>query len=77
MPSGTMANQVAIRAHTQPGDEILMDDEGHAYYYEAGRPAALAACCCRFIQGRRGIFTADDVEPPSARRTSTSPARAC
>jgi threonine aldolase len=38
-----------------------MDDESHAYYYEAGAPAALSGCSFRFIQSRRGIFTADDV----------------
>jgi threonine aldolase len=59
--SGTMANQTAIRAHTQHGDEILMDDESHAYYYECGAPAAISGCSFRFIQSRRGIFTADDV----------------
>jgi threonine aldolase len=61
-PSGTMANQVALRAHTQPGDEILIDGNAHIYYYETGAPAALAGVMCRCLPGVRGVFTAEDVE---------------
>ena len=61
MPSGTMTNQVAIRAHTEPGDEILCHAEAHCYYYEAGAPAALSGVMCRLLPGARGIFTAQDV----------------
>ena len=61
-PSGTMANQLALRAHTEPGDEILIDGNGHIYYYEAGGPAALAGVMCRCLPGVRGIFTVGDVE---------------
>ena len=61
MPSGTMTNQAAIRAHTEPGDEILCDANAHCYYYEAGAPAGLSGVMCRLLAGRRGIFTADDI----------------
>jgi threonine aldolase len=61
VPSGTMANQIAIRAHTEPGDELLVEAEAHIYYYEAGAPAALSGVMCRLISGQRGIFTAADV----------------
>ena len=61
-PSGTMANQLALRAHTEPGDEILVDANAHIYYYETGGPAALAGVMCRCLPGVRGIFTARDVE---------------
>lgn len=61
-PSGTMANQLAIRAHTAPGDEILVDANAHIYYYESGGPAALSGVMCRCLPGRRGIFTAADVD---------------
>lgn len=61
MPSGTMTNQAAIRAHTEPGDEILLDANAHVYYYEGGAPAALSGVMCRLLNGRRGIFTARDV----------------
>ena len=60
MPSGTMTNQVALRCHTEPGDEMLIEAQAHCYYYEAGAPAALAGLTCRLIPGQRGIFTVDD-----------------
>jgi threonine aldolase len=61
-PSGTMANQVAVRSHTEPGDEILLEAQAHLYYYEGGGPAALSGVMCRCLEGRRGIFTAADLE---------------
>jgi threonine aldolase len=61
-PSGTMTNQLALRVHTEPGDEILIDANAHIYYYEAGGPAAIAGVMCRCLPGVRGIFTAADVE---------------
>jgi len=61
MPSGTMTNQVAIRAWTEPGDEILLEASAHSYFYESGGPAALAGVMCHLIPGRRGLFTADQV----------------
>jgi threonine aldolase len=61
-PSGTMANQMAIRAHTEPGDEILVEANAHLYYYEGGAPAALAGVMCRCLPGIRGIFTGADIE---------------
>lgn len=61
MPSGTMANQVAVRSHTEPGDEILLDANAHIYYFEAGAPAAIAGVLCRCLPGRRGIFSTEDI----------------
>ena len=61
VPSGTMANQVAIRCHTQPGDEMLLDANAHIYWYEAGGPAALSGVTCRTVPGVRGVFSAEDV----------------
>ncbi len=61
MPSGTMTNQVALRVHTEPGDEIILESEAHIYYYEGGGPAALSGAMCRLIQGQKGIFTAEDL----------------
>ena len=61
-PSGTMANQLALRSHTEPGDEILVEANAHIYYYESGAPAALAGVMCRCLSGVRGVFTAVDVE---------------
>ncbi len=62
VPSGTMANQLAIRAHTEPGDEILVEADAHLNFYECGGPAALSGVMCRCLRGTRGIFTAADVE---------------
>lgn len=56
--SGTMANQVAIRAHTQPGDEIICEATSHIYLYEGGAPAALSGCSYALLDGDRGMFTA-------------------
>jgi threonine aldolase len=61
-PSGTMANQLAIRSHTEPGDEILVEANAHIYYYEGGAPAALSGVMCRCLEGRRGVFTGADLE---------------
>ena len=62
MPSGTMSNQVAVRTHTEHGDEIIMDYKTHVHYYEVGALAALAGVSSRMIQGKRGIFNSQDVE---------------
>jgi threonine aldolase len=62
MPSGTMTNQVALRVHTEPGDEVVLESEAHIYYYEGGAPAALSGVMCRLIPGDRGVFTADQLK---------------
>lgn len=59
MPSGSMTNQVAIRTHTEAGDEVILEAEAHVYYYEAGGPGALSGVMCRLLPGERGVFTAD------------------
>jgi threonine aldolase len=61
-PSGTMANQIAIRCQTEPGDEIFVEAGAHIYYYEAGGPAVLSGVMCRCLEGRRGIFSAGQLE---------------
>ena len=57
-----MANQIAVRVHTQPGDEIIVEAQAHIYYYEAGGPAALSGVMCRCLPGRRGVFSGAEVE---------------
>ncbi len=57
MPSGTMTNQVALRTHTEAGDEILLHEQSHVYFYEGGAPAALSGCLLRLLGGERGQFT--------------------
>jgi threonine aldolase len=61
-PSGTMANQLAIRGHTEPGDEILVEAHAHLYYYESGGPAVLSGVMCRCLNGQRGIFNGAEIE---------------
>jgi len=62
VPSGTMANQLAIRSLTRPGDAILLDANAHIYCYEAGAPAALAGVQVSLLDGERGQFTAAQLE---------------
>ncbi len=62
VPSGTMANQVAIRSATEPGDEIICHKFTHSYNYETAGPAALCGCSMRFVDGPRGVFAAQDAE---------------
>jgi threonine aldolase len=62
LPSGTMCNQIAFRVHCRPGDEIIMDETAHTRHYETGGPAALSGACMYPIQGRRGVFTATQME---------------
>jgi threonine aldolase len=61
VPSGTMANQLAIRVHTEPGDEILCHEDSHIIHYETGAPAALSGCMVRPLRGPRGCFDAPDL----------------
>lgn len=61
VPSGTMANQLAIRCVCEPGDELIIDQTTHSYNYEAGGPAALAGVSVALMPGPRGIFTPDQV----------------
>lgn len=60
-PSGTMANQVAIRAHTEPGDEVILEAMGHSYFYESGAMAALSGVQARPLSGLDGILDPEDV----------------
>jgi threonine aldolase len=61
MVSGTMTNQVALRAHTESGDEVLADVAAHVAVLERGAPAALAGITIRPLRGRNGIFGVEDV----------------
>ncbi len=62
VPSGSMANQIAIAAQTRPGDEIIAHEYSHIYQYEAAGPAAISGCSFAFLHGDRGMFDAADVE---------------
>jgi threonine aldolase len=60
-PSGTMTNQIAIKCHTQPGDEVICDHLSHIYQYEGGGIAFNSGCSVRLLEGNRGRVTADQV----------------
>lgn len=62
MPTGSMTNQVGIRAHTQAGDAVLLDHQAHVYLLEGGAMPALSGVLPRLLAGTRGLFTAADVE---------------
>ncbi len=57
MPTGSMTNQVAIRAQTEPGDRVIMDIASHVVRSEGGGPAALSGATVQPLLGDRGIFT--------------------
>ncbi len=59
-PSGTMTNQIAIKVHTNPGDEVICDRLSHIYNYEAGGVAFNSLCSVRLINSQRGIM--DDID---------------
>lgn len=54
--SGTMSNQMGVRAHCVSGDELLIDQTGHIANFEAGAPAALSGVTCRTVAGHRGML---------------------
>lgn len=70
VPSGTMANQVALRCHTEPGDEILAEAGAHIVHIERGAPAALSGLTVRTIPSAMGVFDPDDL-----RRAIRQPSR--
>jgi threonine aldolase len=61
VPSGTMANQLAIRAVCEAGDEIILHESTHSYNFETGAASALAGCSIRPVPGERGVFEPDAV----------------
>lgn len=60
-PSGTMTNQIAIKCHTQPGDEVICDESAHVYQYEGGGIAFNSGASVKLLYGDRGRITADQV----------------
>ena len=60
-PSGTMANQIAIKCHTQPGQEVICEETSHVYIYEGGGIAFNSGCQTKPIAGQRGMITAEEI----------------
>ena len=62
VPSGTMANQLAIRIQTQPGQEVIVESNAHIVRYEQGAAGALAGVQLHWVPGQRGIISPEQVE---------------
>ena len=61
-PSGSMANQAAIKLHTNPGDQLICSKLAHVYHYEGGGAAFNSGVTCKLLEGDRGLITAQQVE---------------
>ncbi len=74
--SGTMSNQIAIRCHTQPGDEVICERQAHVYIYEGGGIASNSGSQARVIAGDHGRISAaqivDHINPDDVHKARTS-----
>ena len=61
VPSGTMANQISIKVHTQPGDEVIMERTSHPFNSESGGLAALSGVQVNLQDGERGVLSPEQV----------------
>ena len=61
-PTGSMANQAAIKLHTQPADQLICDKWAHVYNYEGGGASFNSGVSCKLVDGHRGMITAKEVE---------------
>jgi threonine aldolase len=61
--SGVMGNQLAIKAQTEPGDEIICEQDAHIFNYETAAPAVISSVQIRTIPGKKGIFSLDQLPP--------------
>jgi len=75
-PSGTMTNQIAIKCHTQPGDEVICDATAHIYQYEGGGIALNSGASVKLLSGDRGRLTAaqvmENINPDDVHKPRTS-----
>jgi threonine aldolase len=62
VPSGTMANQLSIRVQTQPGQEVIVESKSHIVRYEQGAAGALSGVQLHWVNGERGLMTAEQIE---------------
>ncbi|MGD9891745.1 MAG: low specificity L-threonine aldolase [Dehalococcoidia bacterium] len=62
LPSGTMCNEIALKVHTRPGDEVLLDRTAHPIHFEAGAPGMLSGVILTTLDGDHGVFTPQMVE---------------
>jgi len=60
--SGTQSNQMGVRSHCFPGDELLIEEQGHIARFEGGAPAAMSGITTRTVRGRFGMLDVPDLE---------------
>ena len=70
-PSGTMTNQIAIKCHTQPGDEVICDKLSHIYLYEGGGIAFNSGCSVKLLSGKYGRINAEMIDESVNNRFDT------
>lgn len=63
VPTGVMANQLAIKVHTQPGDEIIVESGAHIFNYETAAPSFISHVQVLTIHGKRGAMRVEDIVP--------------
>jgi threonine aldolase len=73
LPSGTMCNEIALRVHARPGEEVIAHHTAHPIHFETGGPGALAGVNMRAIDGARGQFDAAAVEAAVRQPSRYSP----
>jgi len=61
--SGVMGNQICLNVLTQPSDEVICERSAHIFQYESGSPAALSGIQLNLVQGKKGVFTPEQIEP--------------
>ncbi len=62
IPSGTMGNQLAVKTHTHPGNEIILEADAHIFKYEAGAAGMLSGVITKILHGVNGVLTAEQID---------------
>ncbi|MDA2930821.1 aminotransferase class I/II-fold pyridoxal phosphate-dependent enzyme [Acidobacteria bacterium AH-259-O06] len=62
VPTGTMGNQIAVKLHTKPGQEVVMEERGHIFNYEMATMAAFSGCLARPVRGEKGHLKWSQIE---------------
>jgi threonine aldolase len=73
LPSGTMCNEIAVKVHTRPGDEVLADRTSHLIHFEGGGPGLLSGVLMTGLDGERGVFTGTQVRAGAHARSRYAP----
>ncbi|NUN70619.1 MAG: low-specificity L-threonine aldolase [Bacteroidetes bacterium] len=63
VPSGCMSNQLGLKAHTEMGDEVIMEQDAHMFNYETAAPSVMSAVQVKTIPGINGVFRAEELPP--------------